>query len=123
VFNQQWAGSSGPGVGPGYPGSGQWAAGDGSSPGVSPGYGPGARVENVDGRKRTRVNAAGQLVWDDEGTLGSVGPNQSAPGSSSDTPVTFGQLSQMAERFMNQQKLAYKNTKALLEQADKVKDA
>ena len=32
-------------------------------------------------------------------------------------------MADMATKFMNQQKLAYKNTKALLDQAETVKDA
>ena len=75
------------------------------------GTGGGKGMEVDQNRKRTRIGA------------GRVGEENAGPEPGGSEPqVTFEELSDMATKFMNQQKLAYKDTKALLENVDKHKD-
>jgi len=105
--NQQWAGNGnnqqrvGKGVGQQWAGQGynqQWAGSGDEQQWAGDLDGLQGADHDQNDRKRTRINV-GQL--------------------DSEEPVTLEHLTQMAERFMNQQKADYKSTKALLE---KLKD-
>ena len=92
-----------------------WIGAGQSTEGSRMGTGGGKGMEVDQNRKRTRIGA-GRVGGEDAGSVpGGSGPQEQ--------PVTFEELSDITTKFMNQQKLAYKNTKALLDQAEKVKDA